>query len=206
MYVTLSDSISKLPRWTFSLDNCSSWIYTFDAIHPFFLILWKLKLKQMLLKLRPNSGAPSQPAFYKIDCDWISGEVKENWPIDTTSMKMVWWLYLAPATYLVSPHTLGQKPTFYSEITKNLMFQKCEFCEKLDFEIVNFVTNETLRVWILSKMRFWKCEFCQKMIFWNVNFWINWGFLPQCATPSFTYFERETFCCGQEQQPGGWGQ
>ena len=113
MYVTLSDSISKSPRWTFSLDNCSSWIYTFDAIHPFFL-LWKLKLKQMLLKLRPNSGAPSQPAFYKIDCDWISGEVKENWPIDTTSMKMVWWLYLAPATYLVSPHQvlliLREKP------------------------------------------------------------------------------------------------
>ena len=27
-------------------------------------------------------------------------------------------------------HTLGQKPTFYPEITKNLMFTKCEFCEK----------------------------------------------------------------------------
>ena len=24
------------------------------------------------------------------------------------------------------PHTLGQKPTFYPEITKNLMFEKCE--------------------------------------------------------------------------------
>ena len=47
-----------------------------------------LKFRQMFLKLCP------QPALYKIDCDWISGEVKENWPIDTTSMKMVWWLYL----------------------------------------------------------------------------------------------------------------
>ena len=26
--------------------------------------------------------------------------------------------------------TLGQKPTFYPEITMNLMLQKCEFCEK----------------------------------------------------------------------------
>ena len=26
--------------------------------------------------------------------------------------------------------TLGQKPTFYPEITKNLMFGKCEFCQK----------------------------------------------------------------------------
>ena len=24
-------------------------------------------------------------------------------------------------------YTLGQKPTFYPEITKNLMFEKCEF-------------------------------------------------------------------------------
>ena len=27
-------------------------------------------------------------------------------------------------------HTLGQKSTFYPEITKNLMFEKCELCEK----------------------------------------------------------------------------
>ena len=26
--------------------------------------------------------------------------------------------------------TLGQKSTFYPEIAKNLMFEKCEFCEK----------------------------------------------------------------------------
>ena len=27
-------------------------------------------------------------------------------------------------------HTLGQKPTFCPGITKNLVFEKCEFCEK----------------------------------------------------------------------------
>ena len=35
--------------------------------------------------------------------------------------------------------TLGQNPTFYPEIPKTLVFEKCEFCEKRDFEIVNFV-------------------------------------------------------------------
>ena len=30
----------------------------------------------------------------------------------------------------LSYSTLGQKPTFYPEITENLMFEKCEFCEK----------------------------------------------------------------------------
>ena len=29
-----------------------------------------------------------------------------------------------------APYTLGQNPTLYPEITKNLMFEKCEFCEK----------------------------------------------------------------------------
>ena len=42
-------------------------------------------------------------------------------------------------------NTLGQKATFFfPEITKNLMFEKCEFCEILDFENVNFVRNEIL--------------------------------------------------------------
>ena len=36
--------------------------------------------------------------------------------------------------------------TFYPEITKNSMFGKCEFCEKLDFENVNFVKNGTLKM------------------------------------------------------------
>ena len=58
---------------------------------------------------------------------------------------------------------------------------KCEFCENRDFEIVNFVKkwglenvnfvkNETLKLWILGKLRFSKCDF-----------WIKWGFLPQCV-------------------------
>ena len=55
--------------------------------------------------------------------------------------------------------TLGQKPTFYPEITMNLMFEKCEF-----------VKNKALKVWILWKMRLWNCEFCQKWDFEIVNF------------------------------------
>ena len=43
---------------------------------------------------------------------------------------------------MAHPNTLGQKPTLYPEITKNLMFEKCEFREKWDFENVNFVKNE----------------------------------------------------------------
>ena len=41
----------------------------------------------------------------------------------------------------------------------------CELCEEWDFEIVNFVKNETLKMWILWKMRFSNCEFCQKWSF-----------------------------------------
>ena len=29
-----------------------------------------------------------------------------------------------------SSYTVGKKPTFYPKITKTLMFEKCEFCEK----------------------------------------------------------------------------
>ena len=47
---------------------------------------------------------------------------------------------------------------------------KCEFCEKCDFENVNFVKNVILKMWILSKMELWKCEFCEKWDFENVNF------------------------------------
>ena len=86
-----------------------------------------------------------------------------------------------------------------------MIFWKCEFCEKWGFEIVNFcvkrdfeivnfvkneiskmcfVKNETLKMWILWKMRLWNCEFCEKWDFQNVNFWINWGFLPHCADRS----------------------
>ena len=42
-------------------------------------------------------------------------------------------------------HTLGQKSTFYPEITKNFMFEKCDFYEKCEFENVNFVKNDILK-------------------------------------------------------------
>ena len=35
-------------------------------------------------------------------------------------------------------------------MTKNLMFEKCEFCEKWDFENVNFVENEIFEMWIFD--------------------------------------------------------
>ena len=35
---------------------------------------------------------------------------------------------------------------------------------------MNFVGNETLKIWISWKMRLWKCEFCGKWDFENVNF------------------------------------
>ena len=51
-----------------------------------------------------------------------------------------------------------------------VMFGKCEFCEKEYFENVNFMKNETLKMWILWKMRLWNCEFCQKWDLENVIF------------------------------------
>jgi len=39
-------------------------------------------------------------------------------------------------------------------------FQKCEFCEILDFENVNFLKNGILEMWILWKIQFEKCECC----------------------------------------------
>lgn len=68
-----------------------------------------LKFRQMFLKLCP------QPALYKIDCDWISGEVKENWPIDTTSMKMVWWLYLTSTYNIVELYYMVPGFTYFGE-------------------------------------------------------------------------------------------
>ena len=50
---------------------------------------------------------------------------------------------------LLATLTLGQKATFYPKITKNLMFEKCEFYEKRGFEIVNLVKNEIFKMWIL---------------------------------------------------------
>ena len=83
--------------------------------------------------------------------------------------KLTWKLFVKMKEVLNI--TLRQKPTLYPENIKNLMFKKW----------VNFVKNETLKMWIFWKMRLWKCEFCEKWNFENMNFWMNWGFLPQCG-------------------------
>ena len=88
------------------------------------------------------------------------------------------------------PHT-GAKTNFLSRNYQEfdvwkMRLWKCEFCEKWDFENVNFVKNQTLKLWILLKLRFWKCEFCEKWDLQNVNFWINWGFSPQCGPGLFS--------------------
>ena len=78
-----------------------------------------------------------------------------------------------------------QPPNFsfmYSLEFEFWCFEKCEFCQKWDFKNVNFVRNETLKMWVLTKMRFQNCEFCQKWEFEIVNFvkneilklWILW--------------------------------
>ena len=84
-------------------------------------------------------------------------------------------------------HT-GAKTNFLSRNYLEFSVEKkCEFCEKwcsenvnfvknVTFEIVNFVTNEILKLWILWKMRFSKCEFCQKCDFWNCEFCEKWDF------------------------------
>ena len=46
-----------------------------------------------------------------------------------------WKIYLkkdskSQCVKMTQKNTLGQKPTFYPEITKHLMFEKCKFCEK----------------------------------------------------------------------------
>ena len=50
-------------------------------------------------------------------------------------------------------HTGAKTNIFNPEFTKNLMFEKCEFCEKSGFEVknetlhnVNFVKNATLKM------------------------------------------------------------
>ena len=94
-----------------------------------------------------------------------------------------WWPISVPVW-----DSLAQNETFYRSFqtawikewflyrnytgakTKNLIFEKCEFCEKWDFENVNFVRNEILKMCIWWEMRFSKCEFCEKLDFQNVNF------------------------------------
>ena len=44
-----------------------------------------------------------------------------------------------------------------------MRFWNCEFCEKWDFQNVNLVKNENLKMWILWKMMFSKGEFSDKL-------------------------------------------
>ena len=62
------------------------------------------------------------------------------------------------------------------ELCEKLGVWKCEFFEKWDFENVIFLKNETLKMWILWKMRRWKCEFCEKMKLWKCEFVKNEAF------------------------------
>ena len=51
------------------------------------------------------------------------------------------------------------------------MFQKYELCEKWDFENVNFMQNETFKMWILSKNEIFKVRI--------------FGYLPGCGYETF---------------------
>ena len=108
------------------------------------------------------------------------------------------WKIRLFATFQMCTHTRA-KTNFLSRnyqefdvwkmwILWKMRFWKCEFCEKWDFENVNFVKNVLLKLWILWKMWFSECEFCKNWDFQNVNFWINWGFLPQYDLHIYIYF------------------
>ena len=52
-------------------------------------------------------------------------------------------------------------------ISRKIRFWKCEFCEKWDFENVNFVKNVIVKLWIFSKNEIlkmwifgWIADFC----------------------------------------------
>ena len=53
-----------------------------------------------------------------------------------------------------------------------LIFWKCDFCEKWDFENVNFFLKKMsfYKMWICKKNVSVKCDFCEKWVFENVNF------------------------------------
>ena len=84
---------------------------------------------------------------------------------------------LYSSLYVTLGH-LGKKLTFNPEITKILLFENCEF-----------VKNETLKMWILWKMRHWKCELRKKWDNENVNFVKNeppkWDSLEHPNYPNY---------------------
>ena len=89
----------------------------------------------------------------------------------------------------------------YSHWAKNQLFiQKLPriWC----LENVNFVKNETLKLWILRKMWFWNCEFCEKQDFEIVNFvkneifklWFLWKMrFRKCEFCEKWYFQNVNF-------------
>ena len=67
---------------------------------------------------------------------------KQPWGLDASEIILMICTWMAFLVSIFHQHrysqksfvhhlaTLGQKPAFYPEITKNLMFEKCGFCEK----------------------------------------------------------------------------
>ena len=89
---------------------------------------------------------------------------QNGWDFSWRAKRAFWrFTYIIKHVAKGLENTLGQNPTFYPKIPWNLMFEKCEFCKKWDFENVNFVKNETLKLRILGKVRFSKCEFLDKL-------------------------------------------
>ena len=88
-------------------------------------------------------------------------------------------------------------------ILSKMIFWKCEFCHKSNFQNVNFVKNDILKIWILRSVRFWKCEFCENEI---SKMWIlskiklskNWKFqilqnFGRFTGPNWFYFRKLNF-------------
>ena len=99
---------------------------------------------------------------------------------------VLFWIYL---------HT-RVKTKLLSRNYQEFYVWKCEFCEKWDFENVNFVKNESLKMWILSKMIISKCEFFDKLrifaLVWHCRIWrkirpIFWLNPTVCNGPNPTF-------------------
>ena len=57
-------------------------------------------------------------------------------------------------------------------IVKNEI-QLCEFCETWDFRYVNFVENVISEIWILRNMRFSRGEFLDEMLVFALVWFLN---------------------------------
>ena len=106
------------------------------------------KSRKIQRNISQNSSFPS-----------ILGKMqREYWQFQQQNSKSQLKFRQFPRIFCKKLHFLRNDLLFFSAllcaITKNLMFEKCEFCEKWYFKIVNFVKNEILKMWILWKMRF----------------------------------------------------